>query len=71
MRKLVRVTLVVSMLALLGGCAVVPYDARPYGHYRYYEPAPVYYSPPVYIGPSFGVTIEGGRHRHHRQHRHN
>lgn len=65
MKKLVRVTLIVSMLALMGGCAVVPYDARPYG-YNYYDPAPVlYYPPPVYFGPSFGVTIRGGRHRNH------
>lgn len=67
MKMPVRMTLIGSLLALLGGCAVVPYDARPYGQYRYYEPAPVYYPPPVYIGPSFGVTIQGGRHRHNRR----
>lgn len=68
--KLVRATFMVSVLALLGGCAVVPYDAQPYGYYRNYEPAPVYYPPPVYYGPSFGVVIEGDRHRHrgHRRH---
>lgn len=69
--KLLKATLMVSTLALLGGCAVVPYDTRPYGYYGYYDPAPpVYYSPPVYVGPSFGVVIQGGSHRHggHRHH---
>ena len=67
--KLLKATFIVSMLALLGGCAVVPYGARPYGNYGYYDPVPsVYYSPPVYVGPSFGVTIRGGRHRHDWRH---
>lgn len=69
--KLHRAMFILSMLALLGGCAVVPYEARPYGYYGYYgyyNPAPVYYPPPVYFGPSFGVMIEGGSHRHRWRH---
>ena len=69
--KLLRATVIVSIVALLGGCAVVPYDARPYAarpYGYYYDPAPVYYPPPVYFGPSFGITIEGGRHRRYWRH---
>ena len=54
--KLIRVTLLVSALAALGGCMVVPvspgYDAG----------GPGYYAPPVYYGPSIGIGIYGGRH---------
>jgi hypothetical protein len=74
---LVRVTFVVSALAMLGGCVAVPigpsYNSGPPGYYG--AQAPVYYAPPVYYGPSIGIGIYGGRrgydrgydrrHRHH------
>ncbi len=48
--KIIKVTLLVSMLALLGGCMVVPVSPG------YYEPA--------YVGPSIGIGIYGGGHGH-------
>ena len=42
--KLIRVTLVVSALAVLGGCIAVPVGPGYYGGY----PGPVYYSEPAY-----------------------
>ena len=52
--KLIRVTFAVSVLAMLGGCMVVPVNPG------YYAPAPAYYAPPVYYGPSIGIGIYGG-----------
>jgi len=49
--KLIRVTFVVSALALLGGCMAVPVSPG------YYAPAPAYYAPSVYYGPSIGIGI--------------
>lgn len=53
--NLIRLTVVLSALAALGGCMVAPvspgYDGR----------APGYYAPPVYYGPSIGIGIYGGR----------
>ena len=48
--KMIKATLLVSMLALLGGCMVVPVSPG------YYEP--------VYLGPSIGIGIYGGGHGH-------
>ena len=48
--KIIKVTLLVSMLALLGGCMVVPVS-------------PGYYAP-AYVGPSVGIGIYGGGHGH-------
>ncbi len=72
--KTIRVTFVVSALAVLGGCMVVPVAPGPYaGPPRYYVPAPAYYAPsiyyapapayyvpPAYYSPSIGVGIYGG-----------
>jgi hypothetical protein len=44
--KTIKLTLLVSMLALLGGCMVVPVS-------------PGYYAP-AYVGPSIGIGIYGG-----------
>jgi len=67
--KMIRVTFVVSMLALLGGCVAVPVASAPYaGPPGYYAPAPVYYAPPVYYRPSFGIGIYGGGRGHGRGH---
>lgn len=44
--KMIKVTLLVSMLALLGGCMVVPVNPGPVGYY----------------GPSIGIGIYGGGH---------
>jgi len=60
--KMIRLTFVVSMLAVLSGCVAVPVAADPYaGSPGYYARAPVYVAPPVYYGPSFGIGIYGGR----------
>ncbi len=60
--KLIRLTFLVSALAMLSGCVAVPvnsgyYDAAP----AVYVPAPVIYAPPVFYGPSIGIGIYGGR----------
>ena len=53
--KLIKVTFVVSALALLTGCVAVPVNSG------YSEPAPVVYAPPVYYsGPSIGIGVYGG-----------
>ena len=49
--KMIKATLLVSMLALLGGCMVVPVS-------------PGYYAP-GYYGPSIGIGIYGGGGGHH------
>jgi hypothetical protein len=51
--KIIKVTLLVSMLALLGGCMVVPVSPGPPGYYA-----------PGYYGPSIGIGIYGGGHGH-------
>jgi hypothetical protein len=48
--KMIRVTFLVSMLAVLGGCMVVPVSPGP----------PGYYTAPAYYGPSVGIGIYGG-----------
>jgi hypothetical protein len=50
--KMIRVTLLasmLSMLAVLGGCMVVPVSPGPPGYYA-----------PAYYGPSVGIGIYGG-----------
>ncbi|MBE0614556.1 MAG: hypothetical protein IH604_12875 [Burkholderiales bacterium] len=44
--KTIKATFLIAMLALLGGCMVVPVSPG------YYEPA--------YVGPSVGIGIYGG-----------
>ena len=58
--KLIRVTFVVSALAVLGGCMAVPVNSG------YYAESPAYYAPPIYYGPSIGIGIYGGRRGHGR-----
>ena len=59
--KLIKLTFVVSALALLSGCIAVPVNS---GYYEpapvYVAPAPVYYGAPAYYGPSIGIGIYGG-----------
>ena len=60
--KLIRLTFVVSTLALLTGCVAVPVNSGYYGSGPVvYAPAPVIYAPPVFYGPSIGIGIYGGR----------
>ena len=52
----------------LAGCVAVPAAPDYYGS-GYYAPAPAYYAPPVYYGPSLGISVFSGgrggyRHRH-------
>ncbi len=47
--KMIGVAFLVSMLAALGGCMVVPVSAEPPGYYA-----------PAYVGPSIGIGIYGG-----------
>lgn len=66
-----KAVLALSALSMLGGCVAVPvspgYYQGPSGYYQgpsdyyYYQPAPVYYGPPAYFGPSFSIGIYGGR----------
>ena len=64
--KTFKLFLVLSALAVLGGCVAVPVQSG------YYEPAATYYyGPPVYYGPAIGIGIYGGGggYRHGRRHR--
>jgi hypothetical protein len=47
--KMIKVTILVSMLAALSGCMIVPVNPGPP---RYYAPA--------YVGPTIGFGIYGG-----------
>ena len=60
--KLIRLSIVVSALALFSGCVAVPVNSGYYGAGPVYStPAPVYYGPPAYYyGPSIGIGIYGG-----------
>ena len=57
MKRPARTILIVSALALLGGCVAVPVQP---GYYEpapvVYVPAPVYYGPPAYYGPSISFV---------------
>ena len=60
--RAIRLMLIVSALAMLGGCVAVP--AQPGYYYSapgYYVPAPAYYGPPVYYGPSVSFGFFSGR----------
>jgi hypothetical protein len=58
----------VSVLAVLGGCVAVPVNSG-YDGAGYYAPAPAYYAPRVYLAPSFGIGIHGGRYGYGRGYR--
>ena len=61
--KTTKVVLMVSAIAMLGGCAVVPVGS---GYYAapsaYYTQGPAYYGSPGYYGPSVGIGVYGGWH---------
>lgn len=61
MKQTVRVLLIVSAFAALGGCVAVPVQP---GYYEpapvVYVPAPAYYGPPVYYGPTIRFGFYGG-----------
>ena len=60
--KTIKTTLIVSALAMMGGCVAVPVGQGYYpGPQAYYAPAPVYIAPPVIYGPSFGFGYRSGR----------
>ena len=59
----IRVTLIASAMAVLGGCVAVPVDRGYYGQPHGYYGAPYY--EPAYYGPSIGIGIFGGS-RYHR-----
>lgn len=62
--KAFRTTIVIGLVALLGGCVVAPpYDYGYYGAPAYYTPAPYYYGPSV----NFGFGYYGGYGRGHRR----
>jgi hypothetical protein len=64
--NMIRAAFLVSMLAALGGCMVVPVNPGPPA---YYAPASGYYGGPAYYGPSIGIGLGmygGGR--GYRQH---
>lgn len=69
--KTIKVLMIVSALAALGGCIAVPVEPGYYGGAPgYYAPAPAYYAPPpVYYGPSIGIGIYGGHRGYGRGYR--
>jgi hypothetical protein len=71
--NIIRLSLFVSALALLGGCVGVPVAPGHYtGSLHYYDPAPMYYAPPiwdfgrppVHVNPRINIRprIGGGDH---------
>ena len=68
--KLTKAMLMVAMLALFGGCAVVPaspeYNVGPTVHVApgpvYVAPAPIYYAAPGYYAPAVRFGIYGRWH---------
>ena len=59
--KTIKVMFLASMLALLGGCMVVPVNPGPPGYY-----APAYYGPAIGIGIYGGGRGHGGGYGHGR-----
>lgn len=68
--KPIRAMLIVSALAVLGGCMVVPVNPRYYGPAVYAAPGPVYYGAPTYYRPSIGLGNYGGGRGYSRGYRH-
>lgn len=58
--RIIRVSLVVSALAVLAGCVAVPVGPG------YYAGPPGYYAPPAYYAPSVSIGIFGGGRFHGR-----
>jgi hypothetical protein len=59
--KIIRVTIVLSALAVLAGCVAVPVGPG------YYGGPPGYYAAPAYYGPAFSIGIFGGGRGHGRR----
>jgi len=62
--NIIRLSLFVSALALLGGCVGLPLAPGHYaGSLGYYGPEPIFYTPPpVYFGPRIHIRPPtGGR----------
>jgi len=60
MKKPLKLMLIVTLFAALGGCIAVPVQPG------YYEPAPVVYVPaPVYYGPAISFGFYGGGRGHY------
>lgn len=64
-----RLFIAIVSLGLLGGCAVVPYDAPYYGYggssyydgaAPYYYGAAPYYGGPAYVGPPVSLSLDFG-----------
>jgi len=51
--KIIKTAFLVSMLAVLSGCMVVPVSPGPPGYYA-----------PAYVGPTIGIGIYGGGRGH-------
>ncbi len=67
--RTLKIALPIIGLLALGGCVAVPAAPDYYGYGYgpgYYTPAPAYYAPPVYYGPSFGISVFSGRRGGHR-----
>ena len=56
--RIIRVSLIVSALAILAGCVAVPVGPGYYDGPRSYY-APGYYAPPAYYAPSVSIGIFG------------
>jgi hypothetical protein len=63
--NIIKVTFVLSALAILAGCVAVPVEPGYYGGPPGYYP-PAYYPPPAYYGPSFSFGFFGGGRGHWR-----
>lgn len=63
--KIIKISFMLSAIAILGGCVAVPvgpgYGAAPPG---YYAPPAVYYAPPAMIAPSIGFGFYGSGRSH-------
>jgi len=65
-KKTLKLMLIVTLFAALGGCIAVPVQP---GYYEpapvVYVPAPVHYAPPLYYGPSISFGFYGGGYGHY------
>jgi hypothetical protein len=63
--RTVKIALPILALLMLPGCIAIPAGPGYYGAAPGYDaPAPAYYAPPAYYGPSFGISVYGGRRGH-------
>jgi hypothetical protein len=60
-----KIALPIMALLTLPACVAIPAGPDYYGAAPgYYAPAPAYYASPAYYGPSFGISVSGGRRGH-------